>query len=132
MTLVSDPNSVAVGSPVIFTLEAIVEPNSHGDFEIEVLAPYDSSARAKVCQVDVEFTGANIGCVIEPTVEFYSRDDGSVADRAVFPATRIDNYGYKSEADDPEANIVRFRIVAQVNVLLHVLSSSQRVQFFSV
>jgi hypothetical protein len=119
MSLESDPASIAVGFPLIFNLEMRVEPHSIGDFEIEVLAPNTLGAQAKVCLIEVAFRGSNMGCMSEPTVEFYSRGGGNaVADRAVFPATRIGNCACKSEEDDPEANIVRFRIVAQVCICM--------------
>jgi hypothetical protein len=118
MSLETDPASIAVGFPLIFNLEMEVEPHSHGDFEIEVFAPYNlHGARAKVCLIEVSFRGSNIGCVNKQNVAFHWLDDVST-DRAVLPATWIENNGYKNETEDPEANVVRFRIVAQVCICM--------------
>lgn len=114
MDLRPGDETAAIGEAVIVYLEAITDPDSGGDFEVEVLMPYnDSAPLAKICSLAFYDSGANIPCVKPVEANYTARNGDANYDRAVLSGVRINNFGFKT--DDPDANKVRFFMIVKVS-----------------
>lgn len=89
----------------------IVPDYSESIYELEVVAPTNTTIDFKVCSVSVIYVGDNIACVRDVPAQYFVDENATLTNRAVLTLGTIRHSGIKPGNND--ASTLRFEIVVQ-------------------